>query len=536
MRIGVHPALLLGDEALDDRAHLALVEQLRAAAQRAGEQAVAPRVEGLDPGAQAGQPGGHLLLRLLVVGEGEHGLALVAAVGEQVAQPLGEHPGLARAGRGHDAGRARRRGRPTASWSGASDGRRARPARAAAWSGPSSTVSRWTTAAPSSGTASGARGPPSIQAGVPSGRTTSPGPPARPAGAQPDRLAGPPPDRLAGGLGVVAVGPHEEVEAVGPRLEPGAQPPRLVVVGRRARGSRPGSTASSMTTGSRSLQAACRRATTSAGSASAASSTTTRSAAAQGSGARPPAPTRTARPSSGVRQRPEATLVRVGQHRRPRRSRLTPTILTVGVTRHRRTRTVEPWPIDWTDALLDQLAHSTWDDAAPAGARGPHRRGAPLGAGGGHVERPPPRRRRRRRCRPATGELAGRLGLPRARPAAHDHHRLAPRPHHRRGASACGTTTTSAARRSTTTTTEWWGTADGRPRRARRAATPRWVAGVAAARARGPGAARRPGRGPVRRVALRRAGPPHPPRGAPPRRRGPAAAATSTGTGRSLGR
>ena len=79
-----------GHELLDDRPDLALVEQVGPAAQRPAEDAVAPRVERLDAGAEAGQARRHLLLRLLVVGEGDHRLALVAAVGEEVAVALGE--------------------------------------------------------------------------------------------------------------------------------------------------------------------------------------------------------------------------------------------------------------------------------------------------------------------------------------------------------------------------------------------------------------------------------------------------------------
>ena len=52
-RVGVHPPLLGGDEALDDRPHLALVEQLGPAAQGAAEDAVAPGVERLDARAEA---------------------------------------------------------------------------------------------------------------------------------------------------------------------------------------------------------------------------------------------------------------------------------------------------------------------------------------------------------------------------------------------------------------------------------------------------------------------------------------------------
>ena len=144
---------------------------------RAAEDAVAPRVERLDARAEARQARRHLLLGLLVVGEGDARLPLVATVGEQVAVALGEHAGLARAGRGDDPRR------PGAVGDGLELVGRQHALTGATGAGcgvsrPSSTVSRWTTAAPSIGTASGARGPPSIHAGVPSGSTTSASPPS----------------------------------------------------------------------------------------------------------------------------------------------------------------------------------------------------------------------------------------------------------------------------------------------------------------------------------------------------------------------
>ena len=220
--VGVHPSLPGRHEALDDRAHPALVEQLRSPAQRAAEDAVAPGVERLDARTEAGQPRRHLLLGLLVVGERDARFALVAAIGQQVAVALREHAGLAGTGRRDDPGRTGPVG-DRLELVGGQHGASARTGAGCGVSRPISTVSRWTITAPSSGTASGARGPPSTHAGVPSGSTTSAVASLR--GSEPRRLAGPPPDRVAVAACVVAVGPHEEVEPFGPGLRRRAQLP-----------------------------------------------------------------------------------------------------------------------------------------------------------------------------------------------------------------------------------------------------------------------------------------------------------------------
>ncbi len=72
----------------------------------AGDQPVAPGVQGLDAGAETGGARSHLELGLLVVGEGEDAAGLVAPVGDQMAEPLGEYPGLPRPGGGDHPGRA----------------------------------------------------------------------------------------------------------------------------------------------------------------------------------------------------------------------------------------------------------------------------------------------------------------------------------------------------------------------------------------------------------------------------------------------
>ena len=173
---------------------------------------------------EAGQARRHLLLGLLVVGEGDHGLALVAAVGQQVAVALGEDAGLARAGGGDDAGRARRRGPTAASWSGASAaagrdrGRlraRARRARRSRGGRP-----RRRRAARAAAPAARRRSTPGCRRASTTSAVTALG------GAEAGRLAGPPPDRLAGRPRVVAVGPHEEVQPVEPGLEAGPQLPQ----------------------------------------------------------------------------------------------------------------------------------------------------------------------------------------------------------------------------------------------------------------------------------------------------------------------
>ena len=193
-----------------------------------GQQRVAERVERLHPGLEVRGAGLHLLLGLLVVGDGQERLPLEPAVDDQVAQALGEHPGLARSRRRDDPGRAGAVG----------DGGQL------------------------VGSEVGGRGhvggderqaPELDRVGVHDAgavhdterRPRAAVDPRRPAvgqhdvgravrgavGAQPLGLAGPPPDRLAV-AGVVGVGPDEEVQPVDPRLEPRPERPRRVVPGR----------------------------------------------------------------------------------------------------------------------------------------------------------------------------------------------------------------------------------------------------------------------------------------------------------------
>ena len=97
--VGVEPAALGGHELRDQPADLALVQHARRPAVRLGEEGVAERVERLDARPEVGRAGLHLLLGPLVVGHGQHALALEAPVDDQVAEPLRQHPRLARARR-----------------------------------------------------------------------------------------------------------------------------------------------------------------------------------------------------------------------------------------------------------------------------------------------------------------------------------------------------------------------------------------------------------------------------------------------------
>ena len=105
-RIGVEPVRQLRQVGLEPAAHLALVDEVGTPSGVAADQLVAERVERLDPGPQAAGASRHLLLGLAVVGHGEEQVALVAPVGEEVAEPLGEDPRLAGPGGGDDAGRS----------------------------------------------------------------------------------------------------------------------------------------------------------------------------------------------------------------------------------------------------------------------------------------------------------------------------------------------------------------------------------------------------------------------------------------------
>ena len=100
-RIGVrHPPPRDREDLLDHPARVRLAEHPRAVAAVAGEQRVPERVERARPRRERLQARLELVLGELVVGDSDHLLAPVAAVGEQVAHPLGEHARLPRAGGG----------------------------------------------------------------------------------------------------------------------------------------------------------------------------------------------------------------------------------------------------------------------------------------------------------------------------------------------------------------------------------------------------------------------------------------------------
>ena len=95
---------------LDDVAGRALLDD---APVRPGQLADVEQPEGVERADRRPEPGGalpQLVGGLHVVGHGGDQVGLVVPVGEQVAEPLGQHPGLARAGRGDDAGRPARVG------------------------------------------------------------------------------------------------------------------------------------------------------------------------------------------------------------------------------------------------------------------------------------------------------------------------------------------------------------------------------------------------------------------------------------------
>ena len=224
-RVGVGPSLALaGEQRVDEAAHLGLVDHRRRPAAVLGQHPQAERVEGADAGPEVGGAGLHLQLGLLVVGDGEHGRRLVAAVEVEVAQALGEDARLARAGRGDDAGRAagvgdggQLVGREVGARGdlGGHDGQRAE-------------VDRVAVDERSARPGAGMRGPPSIHAGVPSGRVMSASPSGVAAAPSASRAALTPHHHVSvAGAGVVGVGPGQEVQAVEPRLGLGRHPPRL---------------------------------------------------------------------------------------------------------------------------------------------------------------------------------------------------------------------------------------------------------------------------------------------------------------------
>ena len=254
----------IGKTPADEIARLGLAEDVGAGAAVAVEQRVAERVERPRPRVQRLQPRLELVLGELVVGDRDHGLAAVAAVGEEMPHPLGQDPRLARAGRRDDPRPARRGARRRRAGRGEL-GARARPVGGTGSSRPASTAPD----SISSSAVSGAlqRGPPSIQASLPSPRATS----AQTADdrAEPRRLLGPPPDRSR----------RSGRRSCWPR--PGDGAGRTAGRGRAASayggsvidcGSRnpAGSTPSATTTGSRTAHLAWSRATAADGSASSA--------------------------------------------------------------------------------------------------------------------------------------------------------------------------------------------------------------------------------------------------------------------------
>ena len=106
-RIGVGPPdAAAGQQVVDQPPDVGLVEHGRRAAAVLGDDPQPERVERADPGPERRGAGLHLQLGLLVVGDGEHRRRLVPAVDVEVAETLGEHPGLARPGRRDDPRRA----------------------------------------------------------------------------------------------------------------------------------------------------------------------------------------------------------------------------------------------------------------------------------------------------------------------------------------------------------------------------------------------------------------------------------------------
>jgi hypothetical protein len=226
--IGVDPPLLARDQLLHDAAHVALVEDRGTPAEPARHQLVAPGVQRLDPRAQAGQPCRHLLPGLAVVGHGKGGAGLVGPVLDQVPQPLGEHPGLARAGRCDDPGRTGTVGHRRELVGGERGRRRhrsglgsqrARLDRLAVHHGTAADRHRQRTAGATVDPGRAAVGQDDVTGLVGSGRR----------GAAPLRLRGPPPHGLAQPVaaGVVGVGPDQEVQPVEPRLDLRAEGPGL---------------------------------------------------------------------------------------------------------------------------------------------------------------------------------------------------------------------------------------------------------------------------------------------------------------------
>ncbi len=230
-RVGVRSPLTLSrDEGLHEATHLALLDHGRRRPAMPGQDPEPQRVEGPHPRPEIRGAGLHLQLRLLVVGDGQHGAWLVGPIDVKVSQPLGEYPGLPRAGRGDDPrrpghvrhsrqlivgqyGQLCRRGRR-----GGHDVEAAELHRFGVHDGKPLDVSRGPRA---TGTAvdPGRRAVGQHDVGGTIGGR-------RDAVVDAGGLDAPPPHRVAG-PGVVGVVPHQEVQTVEPRLAARRQPPRL---------------------------------------------------------------------------------------------------------------------------------------------------------------------------------------------------------------------------------------------------------------------------------------------------------------------
>ena len=248
--IGVEAAGAGGDQGFEQAAHVALLDHLGPPPQTVGDDAVAQGVEREDAPAHARGALGHLVAGLAVVGDRHHGGGLVGAVDDDVAQALGEHPGLARPRRGDDPRRPRpvgdRRqlvGRQLGR-QGGQRRHRADVARLDRLGGDDGRPARESDGVVSPGAAvdPGGRavGQPDVALGAavghvirPAGRRVGVGVGVgrvEGRGARLQRLAPPPPDRVAAATGVVGVGPHEEVEPVVHEVEVGRQRGRVVAV------------------------------------------------------------------------------------------------------------------------------------------------------------------------------------------------------------------------------------------------------------------------------------------------------------------
>ncbi len=153
-RVGVGaPLALAGQQRFHEPTALALLEHPGHGPAVLGEDPEAERVEGADPGTEGRGAPLQLELGLLVVGHGQHALALPRPVSQQVAEPFGEDPGLARARRRDHPGRAAEVGRPPP----AGPARGLPPVHGGA-SEAESTDSAWTTGCPATSAGEGPTG------------------------------------------------------------------------------------------------------------------------------------------------------------------------------------------------------------------------------------------------------------------------------------------------------------------------------------------------------------------------------------------